>query len=85
MGRINLRLWSDGGITTYNNPAFQAFIMATVEPYNVNWATGENQMLIVSIGTRHESRCGCDLAAGEMNLLYNASSLPLRAHVRRIE
>ena len=41
----------DGGITTYNNPAFQAFLMATVEPYKVNWPAGESKLLVVSVGT----------------------------------
>ena len=66
----------DGGITTYNNPSFKAFIMATTEPYHVNWATGEENMLIVSIGTGTNPNANKDLAPGEMNLLYNAGSLP---------
>lgn len=66
----------DGGITTYNNPAFQAFIMATAEPYNLNWSVGEDQMLIVSIGTGASPQANADLAPGEMNLLFNAGSLP---------
>lgn len=66
----------DGGITTYNNPSFQAFIMATTEPYQVNWATGEDRMLIVSIGTGTNPNANKDLKPGEMNLLYNASSIP---------
>ena len=44
-------IFVDGGITTCNNPAFQAFPMITVEPYNMNWLAGENNMLVVSIGT----------------------------------
>src|SRR5215212_4205611 len=46
----------DGGITTYNNPAFLAFLMATVHAYWVNrtpeitWpaATGADKLLVVS-------------------------------------
>ncbi len=41
----------DGGVTMFNNPAFQLFLMATLEPYRLGWATGEEQMLLVSIGT----------------------------------
>jgi len=66
----------DGGITTYNNPSFQAFIMATTEPYNVNWASGEDQMLVVSIGTGTNPNANKDLGPGDMNLIYNASSIP---------
>jgi uncharacterized protein len=41
----------DGGVTPHNNPAFQLFIMATSEPYHLNWPTGDDKMLLVSIGT----------------------------------
>jgi hypothetical protein len=66
----------DGGITTYNNPAFQAFLMATVEPYNLNWTAGADKLLIVSVGTGTSPQANADLAPDEMNLIYNASSLP---------
>ncbi|SEN38847.1 Patatin-like phospholipase/acyl hydrolase [Nitrosospira multiformis] len=69
-------IFVDGGITTYNNPAFQAFLMATVKPYQMNWATGEDQMLIVSIGTGTSADANTDLDPDKMNLLYNATSLP---------
>jgi len=66
----------DGGITTYNNPAFQAFLMATVEPYKMNWVAGEDKMLVVSIGTGTSPQANADLDPNEMNLLYNAGSIP---------
>ncbi len=66
----------DGGITTYNNPAFQAFLMATVEPYNMNWPVGENNLFVVSIGTGTSEKANKDLRPSEMNLLYNVSSIP---------
>lgn len=69
-------IFVDGGITMYNNPAFQAFLMATVEPYKMGWAPGEDQLLVVSIGTGTSPKANADLAPEEMNLVYNASSLP---------
>jgi len=66
----------DGGITTYNNPAFQAFLMATVEPYKMNWSVGEDKMLVVSIGTGTSPQANADLDPSEMNLIYNAGSIP---------
>lgn len=66
----------DGGITTYNNPAFQAFLMATLEPYKMGWPVGEDKMLVVSIGTGTCPQANADLDPNEMNLLYNASSVP---------
>jgi hypothetical protein len=41
----------DGGITSYNNPSFQLFLQATLEPYGVMWPVGEKNMLLVSVGT----------------------------------
>ena len=41
----------DGGVTSYNNPSFQLFLQATLEPYRVMWPTGEKNMLLVSVGT----------------------------------
>jgi hypothetical protein len=56
--------------------------MATVEPYNVGWAagarwaTGVDQMLLVSIGTGTSPGANANLRPGQMNLLFNASSIP---------
>lgn len=41
----------DGGVTSYNNPSFQLFLQATLEPYGVMWQVGEKNMLLVSVGT----------------------------------
>ena len=69
-------IFVDGGVTMYNNPAFQLFLMATVEPYNLNWPTGEDKMLLVSIGTGANPNANLNLEPSEMNLIYNASSIP---------
>lgn len=69
-------IFVDGGITMYNNPAFQAFLMATVPAYKMNWKAGEDNLLIVSIGTGTSPDANADLSPSEMNLLYNAASLP---------
>lgn len=69
-------IFVDGGITTYNNPAFAAFLTATVEPYNVNWKTGEQEMLVVSVGTGVSPDANENLDASDMNLVYNASRIP---------
>jgi predicted acylesterase/phospholipase RssA len=41
----------DGGVTPHNNPAWLLFRMATEPGYRLNWATGEDKMMIVSVGT----------------------------------
>ena len=72
----HLFVFVDGGVTMYNNPAFQLFLMATLPPYRLCWETGEDKMLLVSIGTGTSPEANADLAPGKMNLLYNASSIP---------
>jgi hypothetical protein len=69
-------LFEDGGVTMYNNPAFQVFLMATADPYRLNWPVGEDKMLLVSIGTGTSSQANDDLQPDEMNLLYQAGSIP---------
>ncbi|MGH9874768.1 MAG: patatin-like phospholipase family protein [Pyrinomonadaceae bacterium] len=69
-------IFVDGGVTMYNNPAFQLFLMATVKPFNLGWPTGEDQMLLVSVGTGAAADANKDLTPEQMNLIYNASSLP---------
>ncbi len=66
----------DGGITMYNNPAFQLFLMATSEPYRLCWETGADKMLIVSVGTGASANANANLSPEEMNLLYNAGTIP---------
>jgi predicted acylesterase/phospholipase RssA len=41
----------DGGVSPFNNPALQAFMFASLDGYRVNWPTGADNMLIVSVGT----------------------------------
>lgn len=66
----------DGGVTTYNNPAFLAFQMATAAPYHVNWKTGIDQLLLVSIGTGSAAKVRPDLKASELWLIDHAKNIP---------
>jgi hypothetical protein len=69
-------IFVDGGVTTYNNPAFLAFQTATAAPYKVGWKTGTDRLMIVSVGTGSAPKARPDLDAGQMNLLHHATSLP---------
>jgi patatin-like phospholipase/acyl hydrolase len=69
-------IFTDGAVTTYNNPAFLAFLMATVEPYNLNWPAAEDQILLISVGTGNCPKADTGLQPCDMNLLYNAVCLP---------
>ena len=67
----------DGAISPYNNPAFQLFLMATLKAYRLNWPTGEDKMLLVSVGSGADSFADMALRPSRMNLLYHAFRLPL--------
>ena len=76
-------IFVDGGVTMYNNPTFQMFLMATVDRYwikappdNRGWETGTDKMLIVSVGTGTSSGENYSLKPDEMNLLFNATTIP---------
>ena len=69
-------IFVDGGVTTYNNPAFLAFQMATAAPYRLNWATGADQLLIVSVGTGSAAKAQPQLEASDMNLIHHAKNVP---------
>jgi len=76
-------IFVDGGVTMYNNPAFQMFLMATVDrfwikapPEKRGWKTGVDEMLIVSVGTGTSAGENYSLQPDEMNLLFNATTIP---------
>jgi patatin-like phospholipase/acyl hydrolase len=69
-------IFVDGGVTTYNNPAFMAFQTVTATPYGINWQTGEQKMLIVSIGTGSAPNVALTVKGRNMDLLYNAAHVP---------
>jgi uncharacterized protein len=76
-------IFVDGGVTMYNNPAFQMFLMATVDRYwpkappaERGWETGTDKMLVISVGTGTSAGENYSLTPGEMNLLFNATNIP---------
>lgn len=69
-------IFVDGGVTTYNNPAFLAFQMATAAPYALQWPTGTDHMLIVSVGTGGADKSRPTLKADDLWLLDNAKNVP---------
>jgi patatin-like phospholipase/acyl hydrolase len=69
-------IFVDGGVTMYNNPAFQLFLMATVEPYQLEWPASEKDMLLVSIGTGASASANANLKVEDLNLIYNMRSIP---------
>jgi uncharacterized protein len=73
----------DGGVSPYNNPAFQMFLMATMEQYWPRapeglrgWPAGGERMLIVSVGTGTSPDVREGLEPDAMNLLFDATTIP---------
>jgi hypothetical protein len=80
-GRAREFVFVDGGVTMYNNPAFQMFLMATLDRYwakrpEARWRAGAEQMLIVSVGTGTSPNARAGLEPDQMNLLFNAQTIP---------
>lgn len=63
----------DGGITPYNNPAFLLYRMATQPAYRLNWKTGEQNLLIISVGT---GNAPSNTSATSRNVVGNLQHLP---------
>jgi predicted acylesterase/phospholipase RssA len=41
----------DGGMSPFNNPALMAVMYTTLEGYRINWPTGADRLLVISVGT----------------------------------
>jgi hypothetical protein len=60
----------DGGASPSNNPALQALMTATMEGYRLGWQTGEDNLLIVSVGTGK-----ADPAVGHANVVEGTAAI----------
>ncbi|WP_108512153.1 patatin-like phospholipase family protein [Bradyrhizobium algeriense] len=66
----------DGGVTPYNNPAFLLFRMATLPQYRLNWPTGEDRMMLISVGAGAAAAVSRDLNARGQLIPANVAHLP---------
>jgi hypothetical protein len=66
----------DGGLTPYNNPAFLLYRMATEPGYRLNWADGEDKLLVISIGTGAAAVVEGEMDDPNRGLLENVAGLP---------
>ena len=69
-------VFEDGGLTPYNNPAFLLSRMATIKPYNLNWDTGEDQLLVMSVGTGAAPKTDAEIYSSGKNAITNLASFP---------
>ena len=66
-------IFLDGAITPYNNPTFQAYIMSTLKEYNLNWKKGEENLLVISVGTGITTLIQPFLKLSNMNFIHQAT------------
>ncbi len=66
----------DGGVTPYNNPAFLLYRMATEPAYRLNWKKGEDDLLLVSVGTGAAESLGATAARPNKNIVSTVAGLP---------
>lgn len=69
-------LFSDGAVTTLNNPALQLALMATLPTYQLSWPTGVDELLLVSVGTGTTEQVDPALQIGDLHLLHHAKAVP---------
>jgi len=68
-------VFQDGGITPFNNPALLLFLMATLPEYKLEWPAGEDQLLVVSVGTGAAPAVHERLVPRQVGFLFNAKNL----------
>jgi hypothetical protein len=66
----------DGGVTPYNNPAFLLYRMATEPSYKLNWKKGEDNLLLISVGTGAAESLGATAASPNKNIVSTVAGLP---------
>ena len=56
VGQGEIGAFVDGGVSMALNPALQLFLVATLNGFPFHWPTGEDKLLLVSVGTGVWSR-----------------------------
>lgn len=51
VGQGQVGAFVDGGVSMHNNPSMQLFLIATLNGFPFCWNSGENDLLLVSVGT----------------------------------
>jgi patatin-like phospholipase/acyl hydrolase len=69
-------VFEDGGLTPYNNPAFLLARMATSKSYNLNWKIGEDDLLVISLGTGSAPRVDAEVYSSGKSAFTNLANFP---------
>jgi patatin-like phospholipase/acyl hydrolase len=72
----NAFAFMDGGVTSYNNPALIASLMATLPCYKMEWPAGKDRLLLVSIGTGRIRSVLTDASLRTLNIGISLASVP---------
>jgi hypothetical protein len=75
VGRLKF-LFQDGGLTPFNNPAMLMVLLASLPEYGLQWPIGEENMLVVSVGTGSAAATHPGLRGSKVDLLFTARNLP---------
>lgn len=68
-GNTQTHEFIDGGVSSYNNPALQVFLEATVPDYGNGWPMGSDEILLLSLGTGFNSVAIAAGRAAKYNLI----------------
>ena len=55
-GKLEKGAFYDGGVSMCNNPAMQCFLAAVLKGFPFHWSTGEDNLLLVSLGTGYRTK-----------------------------
>ncbi|MFD9900281.1 patatin-like phospholipase family protein [Mesorhizobium sp. NPDC059025] len=66
----------DGGVSLHNNPALLLFLIATLRGFPFHWPTGEEKLLLVSVGTGYWKEASSFEQVMKARLWNWASSVP---------
>ena len=69
-------VFEDGGLTPYNNPSFLLARMATVKQYNLDWDSGEDKLLVMSVGTGSAPKTDAQVYSSGKTAFTNLASFP---------
>ena len=69
-------VFEDGGLTPYNNPSFLLARMATVKQYNLDWDSGEDKLLVMSVGTGSAPKTDAQVYTSGKTAFTNLASFP---------
>lgn len=70
------RVFQDGGLTPHNNPALKLFQMATLPEYRLEWSSGVDRMLLVSVGTGRVENLSDTIDANGTGIWRTAGAAP---------